>query len=61
MTILTAGHGARPIEAFLALLLEAGVDTVADVRRFPGSRRHPQFGRDALASAVAREPTLPGL
>lgn len=24
-----------------------------DVRRYPGSRRHPQFSRDALASALA--------
>jgi uncharacterized protein (DUF488 family) len=52
--ICTVGHGARPIEAFLAVLAEAGVDTLVDVRRFPGSRRHPQFGRDALESAVRR-------
>lgn len=50
--ICTVGHGARPIEAFLAILVDAGVDTLVDVRRFPGSRRHPQFGRDALAAAV---------
>ncbi|WP_432994318.1 DUF488 domain-containing protein [Dactylosporangium sp. CA-233914] len=50
--ICTVGHGARPIGGFLAILIEAGVDTVVDVRRFPGSRRHPQFGRDALAAAV---------
>jgi uncharacterized protein (DUF488 family) len=29
------------------------VRTLVDVRRFPGSRRHPQFGRDAVAAAVA--------
>jgi uncharacterized protein (DUF488 family) len=50
--ICTVGHGARPIEAFLAILVEARVDSLVDVRRFPGSRRHPQFGRDALAVAV---------
>jgi uncharacterized protein (DUF488 family) len=48
----TVGHGARPIETFLEILAAAGVHTLVDVRRFPGSRRHPQFGRDALASAV---------
>lgn len=50
--ICTVGHGARPIGTLLAILLDAGVDTVVDVRRFPGSRRHPQFGREALADAV---------
>lgn len=51
--ICTVGHGARPIGAFLAMLAEARVDVLVDVRRFPGSRRHPQFGRDALAAAVS--------
>jgi uncharacterized protein (DUF488 family) len=46
----TVGHGTLTEEAFLASVLDAGVDTVADVRRYPGSRRHPQFGRDAMAS-----------
>lgn len=50
----TVGHGARPIDAFLATVREAGVSTLIDVRRFPGSRRHPQFGRDALAEALGR-------
>jgi uncharacterized protein (DUF488 family) len=50
--IRTVGHGARPIETFRAILDEAGVGTLVDVRRFPGSRRHPQFGREALEAAV---------
>jgi uncharacterized protein (DUF488 family) len=50
--ILTVGHGARPIEAFVAVLRSASVATLLDIRRFPGSRRHPQFGRDALATAL---------
>lgn len=52
MRVCTVGHGARPIETFLATVGEARVDTLVDVRRFPGSRRHPQFGRDALEAAV---------
>ncbi|GAA2369187.1 DUF488 domain-containing protein [Dactylosporangium salmoneum] len=51
--VCTIGHGARPIEAFLAILAEAGVDRLVDVRRFPGSRRHPQYGKEALADAVS--------
>jgi uncharacterized protein (DUF488 family) len=35
------------------MLLEAGVQTLADVRRFPGSRRNPQFGRPALEETLA--------
>lgn len=34
------------------MLAAAGVETLVDVRRFPGSRRHPQFNREALAARV---------
>jgi uncharacterized protein (DUF488 family) len=50
--VFTAGHGTRPIEELLEMLGEAGVRTLVDVRRFPGSRRHPQFDQPALAAAV---------
>jgi uncharacterized protein (DUF488 family) len=50
--ISTVGHGARPIESLLATIDEAAVNTLVDVRRFPGSRRHPQFGRGELEAAV---------
>jgi uncharacterized protein (DUF488 family) len=52
--IWTVGHGARPVETLVATLTEAGIGTLVDVRRFPGSRRHPQFGRDALGATVAQ-------
>jgi uncharacterized protein (DUF488 family) len=48
----TIGHSTHAIDAFVALLRGAGVHAVADVRRFPGSRRNPQFGRDALAAEL---------
>ena len=47
------GHGARPLQDFLAVLADAGVATLADVRSTPGSRRHPHFGAKALAAALA--------
>jgi uncharacterized protein (DUF488 family) len=50
--VLTVGHGTRPIDELLEVLDEAGVRTLVDVRRFPGSRRHPQFNQPALAAAV---------
>lgn len=49
----TVGHGARPLDAFVAVLASARIAVVVDVRRFPGSRRHPQFGREALAAGLA--------
>ena len=51
--IYTIGHSTRPLDEFLALLHVHGVDHVVDVRRYPGSRRYPQFGREALAAALA--------
>jgi uncharacterized protein (DUF488 family) len=48
-TIYTVGHSTRSAEELLALLREAAVARLADVRAFPSSRRHPQFNRDALA------------
>lgn len=35
------------------MLAEADVRTLADIRTFPGSRRHPHFGQSALRDALA--------
>ncbi len=51
--MFTIGHGARDIVAFLDLLRGAGVRRLVDVRTAPGSRKHPQFGRDALEASLA--------
>jgi uncharacterized protein (DUF488 family) len=53
MTIWTVGHSTLPIEAFLDILGHYGIEAIADVRRFPGSRRHPQFGEAALRESLA--------
>ena len=50
--VFTIGHGARTIEMFLDLLEGAGIELLADVRTAPGSRKHPHFGRDALAASL---------
>jgi uncharacterized protein (DUF488 family) len=47
------GHGARPVDAFVALLRDAGVARLIDVRTRPGSRRHPHFGRAAISRSLA--------
>jgi uncharacterized protein (DUF488 family) len=52
-TLWTVGHSNRSIDDFLALLAGESIELVADVRRFPGSRKWPQYGRDALAASLA--------
>lgn len=54
-TLFTIGHSTRAGAELVAMLQEAGVQLLADVRRYPGSRRHPQFNRDALAESLAAE------
>jgi uncharacterized protein (DUF488 family) len=65
--IYSVGHGARSIDDFVATLASAKIAAVVDVRSFPGSRRHPQFGKEALAVSLgergveyAWEPRLGG-
>ena len=51
-TLWTIGHSNRQLGEFVDLLADESIEAVADVRRFPGSRRCPQFGREALDSAL---------
>jgi uncharacterized protein (DUF488 family) len=52
MRLFTIGHGRKPVEELVALLQDAGVETLVDVRRFPGSRRNPQFNQARLAATL---------
>ena len=51
-TIWTVGHSNRELNDFLALLADEKIEFVADVRRFPGSRRHPHFNREPLSATL---------
>jgi len=51
-TIHTIGHSTRTIEIFTDLLRAHAVELVIDVRRWPASKRNPQFQREALASSL---------
>lgn len=51
--IYTIGHGNRSSEDLVALLKEAGIECLVDVRAYPASRRHPQFARAALERTLA--------
>ena len=52
--VWTIGHSTRTLEDFLDLLAEHRIEAVADVRRYPGSRRWPHFAREPLATALDR-------
>lgn len=55
MTVWTIGHSTRPWEVFLSVLAAHGIEAIADVRRFPGSRRYPWFASDTLARQLPAE------
>src|SRR3954463_15906503 len=52
-TLWTIGHSTRTVTDFLCLLSENQIESPADVRPPPGSRRHPQFDQDSLAATLA--------
>jgi hypothetical protein len=64
-TVYSIGHSTLDADALQASLAAHGIACVADVRAFPGSRRHPQFAREALARACREHGVgyrwLPGL
>jgi uncharacterized protein (DUF488 family) len=48
----TIGHSNRDLRAFVELLLAESIEAVADVRRFPGSKRQPQFRQETLEATL---------
>lgn len=54
LSIFTIGHSNHSFDRFLALLHQHQIEMLVDIRRFPGSRKHPQFGRDNLAVDLPR-------
>ncbi|HEU0196927.1 MAG TPA: HVA1 family protein [Nevskiaceae bacterium] len=51
-TVFTIGHSNRPIGDFIALLEQAGIQRLVDIRRLPGSRAFPQFDSPTLEAAL---------
>lgn len=51
-TIWTVGHSSRELDEFLQMLAAYRIEAVADVRRFPGSRRQPWFGQASLSATL---------
>ena len=52
-TVFTIGHSTRTISEFGALLSEAKVEAIVDVRSTPRSRTNPQFNIDSLPGSLA--------
>jgi uncharacterized protein (DUF488 family) len=50
--LYTIGHSTHPLDEFIAILKSHHVEAIADVRRFPGSRRHPHFNALALKESL---------
>jgi uncharacterized protein (DUF488 family) len=50
--LFTIGHSTRDLPDFLALLAENHIERLADIRRYPGSRRYPHFSRESLARVL---------
>jgi uncharacterized protein (DUF488 family) len=50
--VWTIGHSTRSLDQFLELLEAHDIEAVADVRRFPGSRRWPHFAGEHLAQSL---------
>ena len=50
--VYSIGHSSRPAESFLGLLRHYDIACVVDVRRYPGSRRHPHFNRGTLETSL---------
>ena len=52
MRIWTIGHSTRTIHEFISLLKANDINLLADVRAWPGSKRHPHFNKDTLAESL---------
>lgn len=52
--VWTCGHSTRSLDAFLKLLRAHGIQSLVDVRQFPGSRRYPHFNSAALGDALSQ-------
>jgi uncharacterized protein (DUF488 family) len=52
--IWTIGHSTRTLDDFLEMLGTNGIEAVADVRSYPGSRRYPHFNARELESSLTK-------
>lgn len=55
LSIWTIGHSTRSIEEFTAALKAFNIQTLVDVRSFPGSRRYPHFNKENLTKSLEEQ------
>lgn len=48
MDIYTIGHSTHDKERLIEMLQEHNIQLLADIRSFPGSRKHPQFNKEVM-------------
>jgi len=53
LPFFTIGHSNRSIDEFIAMLVQAKIELLADIRKMPMSRANPQFNQDTLATSLA--------
>lgn len=46
--VYTIGHSTHDIATLISMLQSFGIRTLVDIRRFPGSRKFPDFNRERL-------------
>ena len=54
MKIYTIGHSTRSWEDFLQALRSYDIDLLVDIRRFPGSKKFPQFNKENLEKELEK-------
>jgi uncharacterized protein (DUF488 family) len=52
LELFTIGHSTHSAEEFVALIQQHEIGLLADIRRFPGSRKYPHFNRENLESIL---------
>ncbi len=55
LQIFTIGHSSHPLGTFVWLLRQHKIEALADIRRYPGSKRHPHFSREDLSASLSEE------
>lgn len=53
LRMYTVGHSSTTLEEFIAKLKVNNIELLVDVRSFPGSKRHPHFGKKSLRTSLS--------
>ena len=57
LQVFIIGHSSHPLGTFLWLLRKHRIEALVDIRRYPGSKRHPHFSRENLSASLEEEDT----